>query len=98
MLAYFVLTYTCGNILLNLKYYNIKYNSYCIACVHAISCTIMSIEHLFSYHIDYFNQNSTTENLIICNSLAYFMVDIINCIVRMINSILNSSYYRRYFY
>lgn len=58
---------------------NMKLNSYFFAFIHAISTILLCIYNLqLQYEI---LPNNTLQNIIICNSLSYFITDLVKCYI-----------------
>jgi len=72
--------YVSLHLLLNIKYFNIKYNCKIVSLIHSVISSALSIYHLCSTDYNNFSNNDTIDNIILIHSLSYFILDTFKCL------------------
>lgn len=81
MLIYGITYYFIINFVLNNLNDNYKYNTYVIAFFHAISSSMLCMYNLYKKeYLDYYSENTYFDNIVISNSIGYFLTDLIKCL------------------
>lgn len=81
MICKAISSYFIFNFIINKSCNDYRYNTYVIACFHAVSSSLLCI-YSFSKkeYLHYYYTNTFLDNIIISNSIGYFFTDLIKCL------------------